>query len=55
MSMSAGDSFPYNYAEGFAALANGHIIKGLKSFLTPIKVPKLPKEHNEGVKNDEVV
>jgi len=55
MSMSAGDSFPYNYAEGFAALANGHIIKGIKSFLTPIKVPKLPKEHNEGVKNDEVV
>lgn len=55
MSMSAGNSFPYNYAEGFAALANGHIIKGIKSFLTPIKVPRLPKAHNEGVKNNDDV
>ena len=55
LSMSAGDSFPYNYAEGFAALANGHIIKGIKAFLTPVKVPKLPKVHNEGVKNNDAV
>jgi len=55
MSMNAGNSFPYNYAKGFAALANGHIMKGIKSFLTTIKVPKLPKEHHEGVKNNEVV
>ena len=55
LSMSAGDSFPYNYAEGFAALANGHIIKGIKAFLTPVKVPKFPKVHNEGVKNNDAV
>ena len=44
MSMSAGLTFPYNFAEGFAALANGHIFKGIKCFCTGIKAPKLPKE-----------
>ena len=43
MSMSAAKGFPWNFAEGFAALANGHLLKGTKHFLTPIKVPKLPK------------
>ena len=44
MSMSAGLTFPYNFAEGFASLANGHIFKGIKCFCTKIKAPKLPKE-----------
>ena len=44
MSMSAGLTFPYNFAEGFASLANGHILKGIKCFCTKIKAPKLPKE-----------
>ncbi|MBO4366649.1 MAG: glycoside hydrolase family 3 C-terminal domain-containing protein [Clostridia bacterium] len=44
MSMSAGALFPYNLAEGFAEMTNRHFFRGLKKFLTPIKVPKLPKE-----------
>ncbi|MBR5343412.1 MAG: glycoside hydrolase family 3 C-terminal domain-containing protein [Oscillospiraceae bacterium] len=44
MSMCAGKSFPYNFALGFMELANGHMLRGAKAFLTPIKVPKLPKE-----------
>lgn len=44
MSMSAGKTFPYNFAQGFVHLANGHLIKGTKSFCTKIKVPLLPKE-----------
>ena len=44
MSMSAGASMPYNFAEGFAELANGHLIRGACCFLKKIKVPKLPKE-----------
>ena len=44
MSMCGGKSFPYNYAVGIAELANGHLLRGAKSFLTPIKVPRLPKE-----------
>ena len=46
MSMCAGSAFPYNFAEGFAELANGHLIRGAGRFLKPIKVPKLPKEEN---------
>ena len=38
MSMSAGKSCPYNFALGFVDLANGHIIKGIKDFLHPIKI-----------------
>lgn len=47
MSMSAGKSFPYNFALGFVELANGHLIKGAKHFLKPVKAPKLPKENME--------
>ena len=44
MSMSAGKLFPYNLAEGFVEMTNGHFFKGLGKIMTPIKVPKLPKE-----------
>jgi hypothetical protein len=42
--MSAGKSLPYNFAESFVHLTNGHILRGAFSFLRTIKVPKLPKE-----------
>lgn len=44
MSMSAGKSCPYNFAKGFVDMANGHIIKGIKDFCTPIQAPELPKD-----------
>jgi len=44
MSMTAGKSFPYNFAQGFVELTNGHLLKGAAFFLKKIKVPKLPKE-----------
>ncbi len=44
MSMSAGKSCPYNFAQGFVNMANGRLFKGIKCFCTKIKVPKLPKE-----------
>ncbi len=44
MSMTAGKSMPYNFAQGFVELTNGHIIRGARSFMKTIKVPKLPKE-----------
>ena len=47
MSMSAGTNCPYNFAQGFVNLANGHLFKGIKCFCTKIKVPKLPKEKEE--------
>lgn len=47
MSMSAGKSCPYNFAQGMMYMANGHIIKGIKCFCTKIKVPKLPKDKEE--------
>lgn len=47
MSMSAGKNCPYNFAQGFINLANGHLIKGIKCFCTKIKVPKLPKDKEE--------
>lgn len=37
MSMCSAKSFPYNFAEGFVHLSNGKILKGIKSFCTPIK------------------
>ncbi len=43
MSMSAGKSCPYNFAKGFVDMANGHIIKGIKDFCTPVQAPELPK------------
>ncbi len=47
MSMSAGTNCPYNFAQGFVNLANGHILKGIRCFCTKIKVPKLPKDREE--------
>ena len=44
MSMSAGTNCPYNFAQGFVELANGHLFKGIRCFCTKIQVPKLPKE-----------
>ena len=42
MSMSAGTTFPYNFACGFRDLSNGHIFKGIKDFIVQIKAPDLP-------------
>lgn len=47
MSMTARTSCPYNFAQGFVALSNGHLFKGIKCFCTKIKVPKLPKDKEE--------
>ena len=47
LSMSAGTQLPYNFAEGFVELANGHLFKALRCFLRKIRVPKLPKEEQE--------
>ncbi len=44
MSMSAGKSCPYNFAQGFMHFANGRLFKGIRCFCTKIKVPKLPKD-----------
>ena len=46
MSMTAGPALPYNFAQGFVELTNGHLVKGAACFLKKIKVPKLPKEEN---------
>lgn len=43
-SMCAGKRMPYNYAEGFAELANGHLVRGVRSIMKRIDVPKLPKD-----------
>lgn len=50
MSMSGAPSFPYHFAEGFAALANGHILRGARCFLSSIKVPELPKNQKDARK-----
>ena len=47
MSMSAGKMFPYNVAQGFVELSNGHFFKGIGCFCKKIKVPKLPKDEEE--------
>ena len=44
LSMCAGNQMPYNFAQGFAELTNGHLIKGIRCFMKKIDVPKLPKE-----------
>ena len=44
MSMSAGKTFPYNFAEGFMHLANGKLFKGIRCFCTKIKASKRPKK-----------
>ena len=46
MTMCAGKSFPYNFAQGFMELTNGHLLKGVRCFMKKIDVPKLPKEEN---------
>ncbi len=47
MSMSAGKSFPYNFAQGMVDLANGHLVKGIKDFCVSVKAPKLPKDEKK--------
>lgn len=47
LSMSASGAFPYNFACGFVDLANGHIFKGIKDFMTKIKAPALPTQQEE--------
>ena len=44
LSMCAGNQMPYNFAQGFAELTNGHLFKGIRCFIKKIDVPKLPKE-----------
>ena len=51
MSMSAGKSMPYHFACGFRELANGHLLKGVRFFLSPVKVPKLPKDCKKDERN----
>lgn len=41
MSMSAGTSFPYHMASGMRDMANGHLFKGIKQMLHPVKVGKI--------------
>ena len=36
MSMSAGLAFPYHFAQGFVAVANGHLFRGIKYFRNPV-------------------
>ena len=47
LSMCGGTRMPYNFAEGFVELTNGHLIKGIGCFMKKIKVPKLPKEEQK--------
>ncbi len=46
MSMSAGQSMPWHVANGMMEMTNGHLIRGIRYFLSPIKAPTLPKEEN---------
>ena len=48
MSMSAGQAFPYHFAQGFAAIANGHLLRGLKYFRSPAENAENP---GKGKKN----
>ena len=50
MSMSSGTNCPYNFAKGFADMANGRIIKGIKDFCSPVKTAALPKNKIDGDK-----
>ena len=47
ISMNAGRKFPYNYAEGAADMANGHLFKGVKKLFKKIKAPVLPKDEKQ--------
>ena len=42
LSMSSSGAFPYNFAQGFKELSNGHLFKGIGCFLKKIKAPALP-------------
>lgn len=44
LSMESGTIVPYNYAQAFVELTNGHILKGIGLFFKKIKVPPLPKD-----------
>lgn len=44
MSMTGGNSLPYNFGQGFVELTNRHPLKAIRAFCSSIKVPKLPKE-----------
>ena len=44
MSMSAGKSLPWHIARGMMELSNGHLFKGIRCFLSPVRVPALPKD-----------
>ena len=44
LSMCAGAQMPFNFAQGFVELANGHLLRGAGCFLKKIKVPPLPKD-----------
>lgn len=47
MSMSAGKSFPYNFAEGFVRIANGRLISGVAKICSKINAPALPTDKEE--------
>ncbi len=47
MTMCAGKNMPYNYAQSFMELTNGHFIKGIRHLRKKIIVPKLPKDEKE--------
>jgi beta-glucosidase len=44
MSMSSSGAMPYNFAEGFRDLSNGHLLRGIKDFTSKIKAPNLPSD-----------
>ena len=46
MTMSAGRSFPYNFATAFVEFANWHIFRGIRDICSSIKAPALPKDEN---------
>ncbi len=48
LSMNAGGAMPYNYAEGFVELSNGHLVKGIKCFARHIEALDLPEEAKHG-------
>ena len=47
LTMESGLTFPYNFAQAFVELTNGHIVKGIGLFMKKIDVPKLPKEQSQ--------
>ena len=47
LSMCAGKALPYNIAEGFVELTNGHFFKGIGRMLKKNDLPKLPKEEQK--------